>query len=598
MAGCIREKSYLDSYNGETEIVKKQFPDYSEHNIRVEVARRFRPRYAVDRASEARDENPTEDISESVSFTLDGGHVFYPQYGEHGTYLDTLHQNQKKYSKSYSESDYQTSRLAEEAFRNGATTVVLSYAREGETNRDLIVMKYDPVTKEGKTFIVNTSVNGQEHFYKEILDIAKERFSNLSVISPTRTSAILTDAVVTTEQAVSVIHSVSIADTAYTSAQHVFNDSITTFQYAAVHVAGDIHETWVDIHDFFKRKRNRGEEKQKQDFVQTELIQNNTQFQSYEQKRLPPAKEDIDNAITILSVPALLTLNEQVVTMSALWAVNVLTRIPEESKDVTTPLKTSRLQEVLTEISGNHEYPIERDAVIPDREILNHISSKLMERAISEKPLEETVHVLGSETMGLFDLYRHFTGEKKEGISEEQEIQQTAARASQERFFALTTPEEQKEYKKLERLAILFIALTMQTQKENKPMEEKSKEFHNGSTQSEIKKKEKEKNGAPVYRFIQALTFLLLFSQSAVFDRLFKTEENYESSRKQTKEKTLLRQITETPWILLSIIYYLAMIREQGFSIQTNPMKKKTKKKKRKRVVQLPHVAVLYTYEK
>jgi hypothetical protein len=582
MAGCIQEKCYLDSYEAETAQVKQNYPDLSPHKRRVEVARRFRIRYAVDRASEKSDADPTDDIYESVSFTLENGHVFYPQYGEHGTFLDTLHQNQKEYSSSYSESDHQTSRLAEEAFRNGATTVVLSYAREGETNRDLIVMNYNPVTKEGKTFIMNTAVNGQEHSYAKILDIAKERFPDLTSLSPTTTSSILTDAVMDTKQAIQSIHSVSTSDVVYRNIQRVAGDSFVVAKYAAVHVAGDIHETWMDIRDFFNQKRKEPDRKEPKQVME----------QSH-----APTKKDIKTAVTILSEPKILTFREPIITISALYAINILSRIPEILVNEQDRTKYVQLENVLEHtFVATKEIPDELPKEKTQREVIMMISEKLKEVVADDAPLEESLQIPEKETAGIIELYRFFTGEKQDSNPEEQEIQKEEARVSRERFLKLTTPEEQKEYSTLERLALLYIALVMEHRNQTEPIHGDSVDTVDNPKQKMNEKKQK--RDVPVFHLAEALTLLFLFSQSALFDRLFQTDTQTGSEKisTQPKEKTVLKQITETPWLLLSIIYYLAMIREQGIT-QVHPVKKKAKMKKRKSVVQLPNFQIVYAYE-
>lgn len=588
MAGCVQEKSYLYSYYGEIDLVKKQLPGFSEHDIRVEVARRFRLRFTVDRGSEDKDNNPTDVISESVSFTLENGCVFYPQYGENGTYLDALHQNQKKFSKSYSESDHQTSRLAEEAFRNGATTVVLSYAREGETNRDLIIMKYDPETKEGKTFIMNTTVNGQEHSYNKILEIAKERFSDLTAIMPTATSGILTDTAILPKQVQNAVSSTSLAESVYTGATQIMNDSVTTARYAAMHVAGDVRETWIDIRDFFNRKRDEKMQKRQNALLSAEPTIPTKQTQQSEQKQLVPSEKDIETATRDLSTSAFFTLKEPVVTISALFALDVLSRIPEIEKKKPDDMKRTRLEHIFvhTFISETVK-PTKLSENNTETKLIFSISRKLTEFVSGDMPSEKTLRIPDSETMGFFDAYRFFIGEKQQHNPEKKEIQKKAARVNYERFIALTTPEEQKEYQTLERLAILYIALVMKTQEQPK-------------TQLKELQQKVRKSDVPVFRLSQAITVLFLFSQCALFDGLFEKRGRgiRENSDITTREKTFIRQTEETPWLLLSIIWYLAQIREQGFSIQTNPKKKKVKKQKYKRVVQLPNIGVLYTYEK
>jgi len=604
MAGCIQEKSYLDSYKAETAAVIKQLPSYySPHDVHAETTRRFKIRYAMDHASEAKDINPTDEVSESAPFTLKDGHIFYPTYGEHGTYLDTLHQNQKNYSDSYSLSDHQTSRLAEEVFRNGATTAVLSYAREGENNRDLLVMTYDHETKEGKTFVVNTAMDGKQHSYNEIITIGQKQFDKLFLIQPTDTSAILTDTSLSPNQANEAVTRVTLESEYFTTqtpqvpyVSENRTDLVNTFQYLAVKVVGDIRETWVDIHDFFNQKWSEEKKKPEQDEALAEVEQNNKQSLSQE-KKLPPTKKDVETAIVIFSEPTLFTLKEPFLTIGAIFAVNTLARIPEESISESRFENTVKLIDKSTNVFNTHTRSVESQKNISQIEIFYQIGKKLMECVVSQKPLEETLNVPDSEIMGVFDLYRFFNGEKQKLSAKERKIKKEEGQKSRKRFLALTTSEEQKKYQTLERFALLYIAITMRYIKPNELISSNNSDSL-PRTFLEKNKQKKLELDMPIARLSQVLILLLLFSYTSIFERLFQNNKYGDFVRKHSKKQNLrnliIRQLKQTPWILLAIIWYLAIIWEQGMEI--NNVFKNNNQKKKNATLMFPVSGVIFAF--
>ena len=128
---------------------------------------------------------------------------------------------------------------------------------------------------------------------------------------------------------------------------------------------------------------------------------------------------------------------------------------------------------------------------------------------------------------------------------------------------ALTTSEEQQKYQTLERLALLYIAITMRY---IKPYE----------FISENNKRKKLELDIPIARLSQVLILLLLFSYTSIFERLFQNNKHsnfvQKHSKKQNIKNLIIRQLKQTPWILLSIIWYLAIIREQEMGIKTTLM--------------------------
>jgi hypothetical protein len=634
MAGCIKESSYLESYKAETASVIQSFSYRSPHDVRVEAAHRFRIRYKMDRPSEAEDMNPTDEVKESAPFTLKDGHIFYPTYGENGTYLDTLHQNQKNYSDSYSLSDHQTSRLAEKAFQNGATIAVLSYAREGENNRDLLVMTYDHETKEGKTFVINTALNGKQHSYNEIITIGQERFDKLSLFQPTDTSAILTDTFLSPNQAHEAVTGMNL-ESKYFNTQTPYvpyvskdrtNDLVNNFQYLAIKVVNDTHKTWVDIRNFFNQRWSKEKKKPEIDKTLTEAKQNDKRTLS-EEKKPPPTNKDIKTAVTIFSKPALFKLKEPFTTVGIISAVNTLARISKKSilklevkkqlpptkkdveKAVTIFSKPAlfKLKEPFTTVGiisavntlariseksilksrfKNITQPIDMTINVFDNqtraqnnisqvEIAYQISEKLIGRVISQK-LEVIFHISDSDIMGFFDLYRFFNGEKQKLSPQERKIKKEEGQKSYKRFLALTTSEEQQRYQKLELLAFLYITITISYIKPNEFI------LRNYSDRlplsfSEKNKQKKLELDMTIARLSQVLTLLFLFSHTLIFERLFQNNKfgNFvrKHSRKQNLRNLIIRQLKQTLWILLSIIWYLKIIQDQEMEINKTTKK-------------------------
>ncbi|MCX8008514.1 MAG: hypothetical protein N3A54_02285 [Patescibacteria group bacterium] len=206
--GCSKE-IFRNSYDLLYREVSSQYKDqgWTESDMRRETARIFRPRYKEDVASYKRENSG---LSEYVvaEFVILDGHIFFPSYG---TSLERLHENQMRQTPDqYSLSDHQTSRMIEEALRNGATQVVTSYAREGSDNRDVVWMKYDPVAKRGEQIIINTATDGNYHTFKEIQGIANSRFSDLYSHIASDRVFILSDVRIPPERAQQVIQSVVV----------------------------------------------------------------------------------------------------------------------------------------------------------------------------------------------------------------------------------------------------------------------------------------------------------------------------------------------------------------------------------------------------
>lgn len=105
-----------------------------------------------------------------------------------------------------------TNRLAEEAFQFGSSIVAVPYYREGEDNRDIIVMQLDRKTNKGKYLVINTAPSGNRHSFSEIKRIAKEKFTNLNKNSPTDRIFLLTDKVIPEDRIAKTIEEFNIKE--------------------------------------------------------------------------------------------------------------------------------------------------------------------------------------------------------------------------------------------------------------------------------------------------------------------------------------------------------------------------------------------------
>ena len=102
----------------------------------------------------------------------------------------------------------------------------------------------------------------------------------------------------------------------------------------------------------------------------------------------------------------------------------------------------------------------------------------------------------------------------------------------------------------------------------------------------------------PIARLSQVLILLLLFSYTSIFERLFQNNKYGDFVRKHSKKQNLrnliIRQLKQTPWILLAIIWYLAIIWEQGMEI--NNVFKNNNQKKKNATLMFPVSGVIFAF--
>lgn len=202
------KQSYLDSYNVAVDTLTRENPAFSPHEIRARAAIQFRPIFHAMEVGSAI-ENIGEQEYENGGFALTReGEMYFLNTGQKA---DQLHTNQRRSSEltkdpaKYSVTDHQTTRLIQYAIAHGATVVRTSFAREGQNNRDILEYQYDRATNKGKIKVINTQTNGVQHDFHSIKEIARQRSQHLIEVAPLENVFIFTDAQLRQDRARAVV---------------------------------------------------------------------------------------------------------------------------------------------------------------------------------------------------------------------------------------------------------------------------------------------------------------------------------------------------------------------------------------------------------
>ncbi len=193
MPGCpCNKENFLAAYNDEVATTKLANPTWDDHVVRLRVAEVVRPRFKADMdagKAEASDEEE-RDVKDEFTVTPDGR----AKWIGYGRYMDELDERTSSLTpKQYDASDRGTTTAIELALHAGARRIVTSYARPGHDNRDLLVITYDPETNRGTMKIIKTATNGNLHDFESMQNAARERFANLELNRTSQTTFLLTD---------------------------------------------------------------------------------------------------------------------------------------------------------------------------------------------------------------------------------------------------------------------------------------------------------------------------------------------------------------------------------------------------------------------
>lgn len=208
MAGCdCRKDIFKITYDNLTSEVASQHSNWTPTEVRQETSRLFRPSFHQNMDSVKR-ERSNEKIYKAADFIFEDGKINFID-GLRTRNILTFHETQLRDTpKEYSPEQHQVSILIQTAFQKGASEVVTSYP-EKSGQRDILVMKLDRETGKGTSFIINTAPGGDDHTVSEIETIAKSYFGDLVETKATKEAFILSDVTVPEQSAQRVFQNIN-----------------------------------------------------------------------------------------------------------------------------------------------------------------------------------------------------------------------------------------------------------------------------------------------------------------------------------------------------------------------------------------------------
>jgi len=492
-------KSYLDSYEVETDKVKQANPSLSEHDIKVQVAQRFRPKFHEWREA-GKVENSGKPEYQNGEFTMDSqGKMFFPKSGE---YAEQMSENQRLLSElhnnpaEYSLADHQLSLLIQSTLAGGATRVVTSFG-----NRDILEYRYDPINNKGSIHVIDTTKVARA--YNDVRSIALEKFSRLSKAEPTKGMFVLSD------------KSIS---------ERVAKETIRTIHYAGKQTIQEVRQTFSSVRRYIEEKKELGVQKKKQEqniFLVPEQ-QKQTLFETLKESVLSMRKPKQKN--TSMEIKTQSVKQKELIERSPVFSMAFASEIrlkiapvlPEMNKSIRRHERKMKKTEMKLEVKQKTFIP---------KEIFLKIQKEKKSKIFLAEKFGLKKRTIRKEVIGM--------KLKKEKIKTERVMKERVVR-----LITLVRKFIQRKEK--------IVGLKIQTV-EKKKIQEQVLDIS-----------------------IAVLLWFLLAKPKNVL-----TNE-YILMNKENKKLIVKEQ---TPWLLLSIIWQLAMIRESGMpAIQPKIKQKKVKK--------------------
>ena len=533
---CERQ-NFLDAYNDEMDQTLKEMNiDSPTTEARLQVAKTLRPRFAMDNLSAKReaDNMPEYEVPEAgFTLTPDGG-VLYTTYNRT---LSELHERQQKIQpEQYSKQEHDTSRLIERMFQQGATEVVTSYPRTEGDSRDIVVMRFDPITKIGTTHIINTQVNGKNHDFQEIHGIARDKFTHLADTTSENNLFVLSNAPVRSEKTAEVLRPSQTFEPLHDKKVAPSLDAVVLREFADTShqvrekVTQDISDTIQGIQRYVQttRKHHPTNETVPPFYVRLfGLKKSNTSEKA--KAHVSPNPSSIPQSVDA----------RKIITSRDLHPVrHVIDRIKVnkqvDRKKTTTVFTAAVETEPMKRKKGmrvEKKQPLFRKEK-PVREKKRRLKGK----EVSTRPFHESPIILTRST-----------SEKKQDRSSKNQtdILQKCARIIQ-RLVRMEQRIERKEH----------------ASNRSIPKEHTSKNDQEKPTEQRI--------------LIRVTKLILLWFITADIEKQPVRKQTAQIQKTVSKETYHERQDSQTPWILLSIIWHLVMLREQG---KVTIVKKQKKKK-------------------
>lgn len=260
--GCPPESKKLnrDIYDTElAKVVKENNLDTSDpvqkRKAHMRVARQMQRQVKENRAHEEQDrEGPPS--ATGPNFVLKDGGMYYPKFDKS---LQKMYESQKEIREwEYDAKEHATLSLIEEAFRTGASTAVhIGHHidnKNGESIRDIIILRYDAETNTGTMEIRNIAIDGKYHSYEEAIRIMAQEFSGMNEIHPEHGIGIVTDAKISDHKVDTILASHDVSQLYSRTSDWVFTDTADTFGYVATTMYRDIGDAYVSLKNYMKKK--------------------------------------------------------------------------------------------------------------------------------------------------------------------------------------------------------------------------------------------------------------------------------------------------------------------------------------------------------
>lgn len=585
--------NYQISYDDEVKKVKGEHQEWEPTDIRKEVALRLRPRFRQDKVAY---ENETKNFQEydGPEFTLKNGEVYYQLYDRS---LDELNTRTLELTPDqYSLAQHQASAVINKAFKDGATEVVTSYYREGQDHRDLLVMKIDPATGIGKTRIINCAQNGNYHDFTNMQSIAKSRFTTHYEIRPTDNVFILSNKPVNYDAAGKAVNEVARQYEDYLRSKH---NGVQTIARGMIessrNTVQEIGSTVISIDRYVQRMRgNRLQD--------VPMMVGDTLMQRV--RRMFDHKEDKKDLVVFPYQQGQKTVEDKGLKREESKVMNLSVNFVEQAqRKVKEKIKTSVATLLFVRVTGvgiggafaSLESLVRRPQLsVEQAKRLRKEGFKGQKR--KEMQLKRK-YIL--ENMHLFKMSKSF----KKLTKKEQRAFRRKEKTLLSKEKKLLRRKERKSVKRKERILWEIVRKLVKKGKsiEQKPLAKKllRKEIHEKSAKISKERliKRKEKQHAVDFSLALVIWLLLHMQRSNKQISVKEKPQEITSFKHEQSNKHVSKE--PAPWILLAIVWHLAMLREQGVRRGLNDPKYNNKKVQKHQAfprVILPTQGVIFAF--
>lgn len=523
MAGCVVENENQLYEQSETlEVAKLISSGLGEDAAKKQGHETMLHHRKVDDEYKKQDVEGQEGVGAEFTFTSDGD-VYFPEYGG---YLGELYKNQKKARpREYVPKEHGTVIEAYRMLKNGATQaahIVHHYDENGQPDvRDVVVLTFDHTTNRGTMHILNISEDGENHHSLEsAYEAMKTRLNGFG-------KEVMKDDAYLLVRNESPVDPVSL-----------FREKLLIVQEKAVIPSDKYEREPVEV---YKPTLRFQEPSPVIRNIPVHIPVYLQKLLGRDEKGMPvktAAEKQVQKRVRIQSSPDTIFLYRQ--------------SEGEKEKKTTPPSNNPSYASKAVEKSS---------APFPkDKKTGNTVSSQILfdrKRAVQTEivqqdeektPVRKKIHTEEHKNLG----HRIIKKETIVKLKKEHRIYQ-----------------KEKRIKKSEKRRILifeqFRKITLGLERQKRKIKIRNRWM--GSAEQMRQRNDSK----AVFRFTQAFLLFTLFS----FER--KADQHkipFVERKKETYE--IHHELHETPWVLLSIIWHMTMIREQGV-VQYQPKKKKKK---------------------